>query len=243
MNKRQVPPVEVPPPPEGSWANAPVLADGGASDDGINADGTLDEECLSDDDLPRGSNFQFTPAGEAALAVDTAAGAVASEGGNPRGVGLRRRGEGTRWDSAALGTRHRGLPRRYGGGNTGARDSHIWTPLTNPAEMEYYRFAVASDPGKFDTVARPLFSRTLFEVDYHVGQLHFVGPVSSVHRLDLTARVVAVSNAARPIQCHTLPNYLFQEDDHNVCHFPALRRPSLLRLHVGLTLQHVPPQL
>lgn len=146
--------------PDGGWAEilAPVRpaargANGG--DDGINADKTLDEECLSDDDVYRGSRFNFTPAGEAAHAVDTAAGVVASDGGYARGVGLRRRGEGARWDSAALGTGRRGLPKRYGrgvgGGNAAGngRDSHVWTRLTNPAEMEYYRFAVAADPGEW----------------------------------------------------------------------------------------------
>lgn len=111
---------------------------------------TIDEECLSDDDMPRGKTFRFTPAGEAALAVDTASGSAGAHhgGGNAKGVGLRRRGEGARWDSAALGLGHRGLPKRYSGGNTGVKDSHVWTPLTNAAEMEFYRFAVASDPGE-----------------------------------------------------------------------------------------------
>lgn len=147
-------------PPDGGWAEnlAPVgqaVRGANGGDDGTNADKTLDEECLSDDDVYRGSRFNFTPAGEAAHAVDTAAGVVASEGGYARGGGLRRRGEGARWDSAALGTGRRGLPKRYGrgvgGGNAAGsgRDSHVWTRLTNPAEMEYYRFAVAADPGEW----------------------------------------------------------------------------------------------
>ena len=98
--------------------------------------------------MPRGRTFRFTPAGEAALAVDTAAGTGAHAGGSVKSVGLRRRGEGARWDSAALGLGHRRLPKRYSSANTGAKDTHVWTPLTNPAEMEFYRFAVASDPGE-----------------------------------------------------------------------------------------------
>lgn len=139
------------PPPQGSWAKAPLL-DGDTgydSSDNVKVDNTLDEECLSDDDLRRGNKYRFTPAGEAALAVDTAAGVVANEGSNACVVGLRRRGEGARWDSAALGMGHKGLPQRYGGRTTSADDSHVWMPLTNPAEMEYYRFAVAPDPGEF----------------------------------------------------------------------------------------------
>lgn len=136
------------PPPDGSWAGAAPVKGGDPSDDGINAATTIDEECLSDDDATRGSKFQYTPTGEAAVAVDMAAGAANSDGRYTRGAGLRRRGEGARWDSAALGTGGRGLPRRYGGANAIARDSHVWTPLTNAAEMEYYRFAVAADPGE-----------------------------------------------------------------------------------------------
>lgn len=114
----------------------------------MDADKTLDEECLSDDDLARGNTFHFTPAGEASRAVDFASGDVVNKEGYARGVGLRRRGEGARWDSAALGMGRRGMPRRYGGDSTRARDSRVWTPLKNPAEMEYYRFSVASDPGE-----------------------------------------------------------------------------------------------
>lgn len=137
------------PPDAGGWAISPVVKDDYEDDTHVNQGATLDEECLSDDDLHRGSRFHFTPAGEAADAVDTAAGANTQEGGRVIGTGLRRRGEGSRWDSAALGVGHKGLPRRYGGGNgpTG-QDSHVWTPLKDPAEMEYYRFAVASDPGE-----------------------------------------------------------------------------------------------
>ena len=124
-------------------------SDGVESDDGIDVDKTIDEECLSDDDLLRGSQFRFTPVGEAAKAVDTAAGAALSEGRNAKGMGLRRRGEGARWDSSGLGTGFKGLPRRYGRGNASKRDTHVWTRLTNTAEMEYYRFAVASDPGAY----------------------------------------------------------------------------------------------
>ena len=144
MNKTPVPDA---PAPDGGWVSANKHPDGGESDDGIDVDKTIDEECLSDDDLLRGSKFRFTPLGEAAKAVDTAAGAALSEGRNAKGMGLRRRGEGARWDSSGLGTGFKGLPRRYGGGNTSGRDNHVWPRLTNTAEMEYYRFAVASDPG------------------------------------------------------------------------------------------------
>lgn len=119
----------------------------------VKVEETVDEECLSDDDMPRGKTFRFTPVGEAALAVDTASGAGAHASRNAKRVGLRRRGEGARWDSAALGLGHRGLPKRYSRASTGAKDSHVWTPLTNPAEMEFYRFAVASDPGDSIAVA------------------------------------------------------------------------------------------
>lgn len=138
------------PPPQGGWAS---LLEGEEDDnqdnvDRVKIDETVDEECLSDDDMPRGRTFRFTPAGEAALAVDTAAGTGAHGGGSAKTVGLRRRGEGARWDSAALGLGRKGLPKRYSGASTGTRDSHVWTPLTHPEEMEFYRFAVASDPGE-----------------------------------------------------------------------------------------------
>lgn len=140
------------PPPQGGWAShlegEEDVDDGNDNEEHVKIEETVDEECLSDDDMPRGRTFRFTPSGEAALAVDMASGSGAHTGGHAKGVGLRRRGEGARWDSAALGLGHRGLPKRYSGGNTGAKDSHVWTPLTNPAEMEFYRFAVASDPGK-----------------------------------------------------------------------------------------------
>ncbi|CBJ31118.1 conserved unknown protein [Ectocarpus siliculosus] len=146
------------PPPQGGWAShlegEEDVDDGNDNEEHVKIEETVDEECLSDDDMPRGSTFRFTPSGEAALAVDKAAGSGAHTGGHAKGVGLRRRGEGARWDSAALGLGHRGLPKRYSGGNNGARDSHMWTPLTNPAEMEFYRFAVASDPGT-DAPATP----------------------------------------------------------------------------------------
>ena len=150
VNRRDDGGIEAPP-PEGGWASHLVGEEDNNDDkdeDRVIVDDTIDEECMSDDDMPRGRTFRFTPAGEAALAVDTAAGAGAHGGGNERTVGLRRRGEGARWDSSALGLGHRGLPKRYGRANTGAKDSHVWTPLTNPAEMEFYRFAVASDPGE-----------------------------------------------------------------------------------------------
>lgn len=162
MTKRNDSGIEAPP-PQGGWAS---LLEGEEDDnqdnvDRVKIDETVDEECLSDDDMPRGRTFRFTPAGEAALAVDTAAGTGAHGGGSAKTVGLRRRGEGARWDSAALGLGHSGLPKRYSGANTGARDSHVWTPLTNPAEMEFYRFAVASDPGESRTtpVLGVLFTR------------------------------------------------------------------------------------
>ncbi|CAM9913527.1 unnamed protein product, partial [Ectocarpus sp. 12 AP-2014] len=146
------------PPPQGGWAShlegEEDVDDGNDNEEHVKIEETVDEECLSDDDMPRGSTFRFTPSGEAPLAVDKAAGSGAHTGGHAKGVGLRRRGEGARWDSAALGLGHRGLPKRYSGGNNGARDSHVWTPLTNPAEMEFYRFAVASDPGT-DAPATP----------------------------------------------------------------------------------------
>eukprot|EP00903_Cladosiphon_okamuranus_P006402 g6267.t1 len=137
------------PPPQGGWASLLKGEEDDTQDnvDRVKIDETIDEECLSDDDMPRGRTFRFTPAGEAALAVDTAAGTDAHAGGSSKSVGLRRRGEGARWDSAALGLGHRGLPKRYNRASTAAKDSHVWTPLTDPAEMEFYRFAVASDPG------------------------------------------------------------------------------------------------
>lgn len=148
VNKREDGGIEAPP-PEGGWAS---LLEGEEDDDNeedrVKVDATIDEECMSDDDMPRGRTFRFTPAGEAALAVDTAAGSGAHSGGSEKTVGLRRRGEGARWDSAALGLGHRGLPKRYSKATAGGKDSHVWTPLTNPAEMEFYRFAVASDPGE-----------------------------------------------------------------------------------------------
>lgn len=120
------------------------LDNGGDSDGGIHSNDILEEECLSDDDATRGSKFLFTPSGEAAHAVDTVAGTgLTSEG-------LRRRGEGARWDSAALGRGRRRLSRPYGEGSASAAgEAYIWTPLTNPAEMGFYRFSVASDPGQY----------------------------------------------------------------------------------------------
>lgn len=176
------------PTPQGAWAShlegEEDVDDGNDNEEHVKIEETVDEECLSDDDMPRGHTFRFTPSGEAALAVDKAAGSGAHTGGHAKGVGLRRRGEGARWDSAALGLGHRGLPKRYSGGNTGARDSHVWTPLTNPAEMEFYRFAVASDPGK--NILRLIYgSQYRWQGNKNVGlfpRKHCVLPQTKQHR-------------------------------------------------------------
>lgn len=145
------------PPLDGRWTVAPAsqsVDDTNHNNENETHDG-LDEECLSDDDIIRGKQNSFMPAGEASRAADTAAGC--GEGDNILGSGLRRRGEGARWDSSALGIRTgpKGeLPRGYGRGKGrigwgggGDGKTHVWAPLTNTAEMEYYRFAVAADPG------------------------------------------------------------------------------------------------
>lgn len=124
----------------------PQLVDGWLDNDdvGINSNEITEEECLSDDDAIRGSKFLFTPSGEAAQAVDTVAGC------GLRNDGLRRRGEGARWDSAAVGKGSGRRPHPYGEESAStAGDAYIWTPLTNPAEMGFYRFSVASDPGQY----------------------------------------------------------------------------------------------
>lgn len=124
----------------------PQLIDGWLENDdvGINSNEIPEEECLSDDDATRGSKFLFTPSGEAAQAVDTVAGS------GLRNEGLRRRGEGARWDSAALRKGSGRMSNPHGEGSQSAEgEAYIWTPLTNPAEMGFYRFSVASDPGQY----------------------------------------------------------------------------------------------
>lgn len=135
------------PPLDGSWVNLPTDEDNVADAKAKRYQSKVfDEECLSDDDMIRGDKYSFTPVGEAVHAANAAAGTTETSAG--RRIGLRRRGEGARWDNTALGTGGRGLTTQHDARSTTRAQSHVWTPLTDPVEMQYYRFAVATDPGK-----------------------------------------------------------------------------------------------
>lgn len=96
------------------------------------------EESISNDDRHQGEHFLFETAAEVAHAPEVAP--SSHHGSHTRGTGLRRRGDGTRRENTSLGF-ERGV-------SAPLDDTFVWTPLTSPLEMQYYRFSVAVDPGE-----------------------------------------------------------------------------------------------